>query len=248
MIRVSDKKKPEEAPKPTAEEIKREEELRKNGSQDIRSVLIEYAKKYNGYPYISASRIERIPEKPEKPSFLLDQLMVNFMARNPASGLQDFKETFASGRLVFIQAHVSCPTLCKDGLYNALDPNGNFIKTLSIGYFALNEGKYDETTDEKSDPLYDYFFFDGNEQYQDLQVNDDVPLAKYYEIHKKLFRRLKKPDFEPIIVVKQGPDQFGMIRGNPFHEISTQEAAALLKNATLTEIPPTPEAPAEKKD
>lgn len=221
----------------TPEEVTAEQKAAADGSKNILAVMLDYAKKYNGYPYISASRIEKMPDlkKGEKNSFLFDQMSINFMAKNTAAGPNDFMEVFGSGRLVFIQAHQRCPTMCDDGLYNAMDPNGKFIKTQLVGYFALEEDKYLETTDEVSDPEYDYFYFDKNEQYMGLQVNDNIPLNEYYKKHGTLYRRLKKPRFEPLIVVKQGPDKYGCIHGNPFPRLSTAEAATLLKQATLTE-------------
>lgn len=221
------------------EAIKQETEAAKDGSKDILTVAWDYARKYNGYPYISVSRIERIPDnkKGEKNSFLFDQLTVNFLAKNIASGKDDFMETFGNGKLVFIQAHASCPTLADDGLYNALDVNGNYIKTQIAGYFALNEDPIVETTDESSIPEYEYFYKDVNDKFVGIQVNDNIPLNEYYTKHGKLYRHLRRPWFEPFIVVKKGSNEFGKITGNPFPTMPTAAAATLLKKATLTELP-----------
>lgn len=244
--KVLERQAPEATTQATPEEVAKEIELSKDGSKNILQVAIDYCKKYNGYPYISCSRIEKIidPKKGEKGSFLFDQLSVNFMAKNVGSGVEDFMETFGNGRLVFIQAHASCPTLAADGLYNAMDLNGQYIKTQLAGYFAISEPPTEETTDEVSLPEYEYYYKDANEQFMGLQVNDDTPLAEYYKKHTTLYRRLKKPNFEPFIVVKQGPDKFGKIPGNPFPTMPTAVAATLLKKATLSE---TPTSPAEEK-
>lgn len=229
-------------PEVVAEEVAKEKEAAADGSQDILTVLVSYAKRMNGYPYISASRIERMIDstKGERSSFLFEQLCVNFMAKNAKSGPKDFMDVFGNGRLVLIQAHASCPTMGDDGLYNAMDPNGKYIKTQLVGHFALNPDKMLETDDKVSDPNYDYFYFDANEQYMGLQVNDNTPLDEYYKIHGKLFRQLKIPFFEPLVVVKQGPDKFGCIHGNPFPSIPTAAAATLLKNASLLIRPEEP--------
>ena len=222
----------------TPEEMKQFEESKKNGSRDIRMVMIDYAKRFNGYPYISASRIEREPAKGEKASVLFEQLMMTYLiknAKNPQA-MKDFMEVFGNGRLIFFQAHQKCPRLGPDGLYDSRDGNGDYVKTNnSIGYYAMTEMEAEETNDEVALEGWDYFYRDQNEQLMNIFVNVDVPLKEYYKIHGKLLKRKTRPDFTPLIVVKQAPDKFGMIVGDPYHTVTAPEVVAALKKQAENE-------------
>lgn len=233
---MSDKETPIQA---TPEEIKLEEELAANGSVDIRKAMIGYAKSFAGYPYISASRIERMPDKNEKHSFLLEQMMVNYLIKNKGQQVNDFMEVFGNGKLVFIQAHARCPTVCADGLYNAVDIEGKFIKTQLVGHFVIDEDKLVETEDERIEKDYSYFYIDNNEQYMEIQSDPGTPLGEYRKNYGKIFRRLTRPNFEPMIIVsscgKDGKKQFGMIKGNPYHTLTTSEVAAILNEGSIKE-------------
>lgn len=220
------------------EAIAKEKKLQEEeGSKDIRAVMIDYAKRYNGFPYISASRLECLvdPKSGDKPSFLCDQLMTNFLIRNSKNPkiLDDFMATFANGELVFIQAHAEMPTLCKDGLYNSLDINGKYIKTQLCGYFKIAVPDPVETDDRVSVKDFKYFYKDQNNMFMDLFVNEGISLDAYRDKHNTLFKAPAKPSFDPFIVIKKGDGKggfsYGMLVGNPYHEITAAEAAAILK-------------------
>ena len=224
-----------EPTKLTEEELKEAEDMKANGTVDIRSALIGYAKKFNGYPYISASRIERIPEKGEKHSFLFEQMQLTYLIKNQRKddvnkvAEKDFMDVFAKGDIIFIQAHASCPTLAADGLYNAMDINGKYIKTQLVGHFVIDKPAAEVSDDEKIEEGYKYFYKDNNEQMMEVQSDVGTPLCEYRKQFGDIYKQLAKPEFEPMIIVKQGNDQFGIIHGNPYRNLSAAETAALLK-------------------
>lgn len=216
----------------TNEEIERVEKLRKEGAVDLQATLIEYAKRFNGYPYISASRIEREPQKGEKSSFLFEQMQINYLIKNTKSkdAAKDFMDVFGSGKIVFIQAHASCPTLGADGLYNAMDPNGKYIKTQVVGHFVINEGDPEVTRDNYVEKDMSYFYKDKNNgMFVELDVVVGAELTQFYDKYGVIYKRPTRPFFEPIIVVRQGKDKFGRIDGDPFHQVTPAELAATLK-------------------
>lgn len=216
----------------TPEEIKQAEEDARNGTQDIRLVMLDYAKRFNGYPYIAASRIEREPLQGETKSILYTQLLANHVIRSlkdNTKAMKDFMDVYGNGKLVFFQAFTECPTLGADGLYSAISINGTHIKSELIGYYKISDMDPVETTDETSEEGYDYLYRDKNDQMMNLGVNPGIPLKEYYAIHKTLFKRKAKPEFTPLIVVKQGPGKFGIIHGNPYPTVPPEVIAAVLK-------------------
>lgn len=216
----------------TNEEIERVERLRKEGAVDLQATLIEYAKRFNGYNYISASRIEREPAKGEKSSFLFEQMQINYLIKNVKAkdAAKDFMDLFGNGKIVFIQAHQSCPTLGADGLYNAMDPNGKYIKTQVIGHFVINEGDPQTTNDQYAEKGMSYFYKDkNNDMFVEIDVVPGAELIQFYDKYGVLYKRLTRPWFEPIIVVKQPEGKFGRIDGDPFHQVTPAELAATLK-------------------
>ena len=234
----------EEQPK-AEEKVITEEELKasmerkakeaENGSNDMLSAMVGYAKRYNGFPYISASRVDRIPGKEEKHSILFDQLLSTFLLKNIKNpkAIEDFQETFGRGDLVYIQAHADCPTMAADGLYNAIDINGKPIKTQLIGYFKIVAPDPEVTEDEKSEPEFDYFYKDQNDEFMNLFVNDDTPLAAHRAKYTTIYKAPRKVPFTSIILrkyFKDGKTSFGVLTGDPFHGLTRQEIAALLKD------------------
>lgn len=216
----------------TQEELDRIEQMKKDGSSDLQAVMVNYAKRMNGYPYISASRIERMPEKGQRASILFDQMSINYLIKNQKNpdAAKDFMDVFGNGKVIFIQAHAKCPTVGVDGLYDSRTPNGEPIKAQIMSYFAIKEEDPVETKDEYAEKGYSYFYKDpNNDELVDLGVNMNVPLKEYYEKYKTIFKRPTIPPFEPMIIVKTGVNSFGRITGNPYHQVTTQEVAAVLK-------------------
>lgn len=210
-----------------------EEESAANGSSDLRKALMDYAKRFNGYKYFSASRIECLPDKDKKKSILLQQMYIVYLTRKQTE--KDFMETFGNGKLIFIQAHTECPTLAEDGLFDQVSIDGHHIKTQIVGHFAIDEKDPEETNDEVSEKGMSYFYKDANGFFMDIGVNPDVPLKAWREKHTTLFKRPTRPPFTPCILVKQGRDEngkmkFGMIYGNPYHVTSAAEVGELLKH------------------
>ena len=224
----------------TPEEIAQAKEDSKDGSVDIRTTMIEYARRFNGYPYISASRIERVPGKDEKKgrSFLYEQLVINYLMKTPdPNALDDFERQFCNGKLVFIQAHKTCPTMGIDGLYNAMDINGKYIKTQILGHFVITEKPKEVCEDEKTEDKWSYFYKDnitGN--FIDLGLKPDVPLENFRKEHGTIYKQLTKPDFFPLIVVKMGKDKWGELIGNPFPKFKPEEIAAVLKEGMKDQL------------
>ena len=99
------------------------------------------------------------------------------------------------------------------------------------------------TTDETSEEGYDYLYRDKNDQLMDLGVNPGIPLKEYYALHTKLLKRKHKPDFTPIIIVKQGPDKFGLITGDPYPPVPPEVIAEVLKKQAVER----PQQPTEQK-
>lgn len=242
---MNKQQKQNEASQLTPEELKQAEEDSNNGTTDIRLVMINYAKRFNGYPYIAASRIEREPQKGEKASVLYNQLLANHFIKSlkdKTKAMQDFMEVYGNGRLVFFQAFTECPTLGADGLYSSISINGTHIKSDLIGYYKIADMEAVETTDETSEEGYDYLYRDKNDQLMDLGVNPGIPLKEYYALHTKLLKRKHKPDFTPLIIVKQGPDKWGMITGDPYPPVPPEVIAEVLKKQALER----PHQPAEQ--
>lgn len=217
----------------TQEEIDKAKKDMEDGNVDIRLAMIDYAKRYNGYPYISASRIERIPPKEAKTgrSFLYQQLVLNYLMKTPdPNALDDFERRFCNGKLVFIQAHKECPTMGIDGLYNAMDLNGHYIKTQILGHFVITEKPKELTQDEKTEEGYSYFYKDpSNDSFVDLALQKDVPLENFRKEKGDIYKQLTKPEFFPMIVVKMGKDKYGEIIGDPYPKFKPEEIAAVLK-------------------
>ena len=216
----------------TPEELATAEKLAKEGVEDLRVVMINYAKRMSGYPYISASRIERLPEKGQKASVLFDQMSINYLVKNAKNpdAAKDFMEVFGNGKVIFIQAHAKCPTVGVDGLYDQRTPDGEHIKSQVMGYFAIKEEEPAETQDEYAEKGYSYFYKDQNNgEWVDLGVNMNIPLKEYYGKYQTLYKRSTIPLFDPMIIVKTGANTFGRLTGNPYHMVTTQEVAAVLK-------------------
>lgn len=216
----------------TKEELERIEELRKSGAVDLQACLIDYAKRFNGYPYISASRIEREPAKGEKASFLFEQMQINYLIKNTKSkdAAKDFMDVFGNGKIIFIQAHQSCPTLGADGLYSAMDPNGKYIKTIVVGHFVINEPDPEVTNDQYVEKDMSYYYKDkNNDMFVEIDVVVGAELINFYDKYGVLYKRPTRPWFEPIIVVAQPNKQWGRITGDPFHTVTPAELAATLK-------------------
>ena len=231
----------------TEEEIAAAKEASKDGSADIRLAMIEYAKRMNGYPYISASRIERIPGKDDKAmkSMLYEQLVINYLMKTPdPNALDDFEKRFCNGQIVFFQAHASCPTMGVDGLYNSRDLNGKYIKSQILGHFALTQKPFELTNDETAEEGYSYFYKDpapeNENMYIDLGLKTGTPLENFRTQYSMIYKRLTKPEFTPIIVVKQAKDKYGMIIGDPYPKLKPEELAAVLKKGSVTEVPEQP--------
>lgn len=215
----------------TPEELARVEQMKKDGTEDLQAVMIGYAKRMAGYPYISASRIERLPEKGQKASVLFDQMSINYLLKNSKNpdAAKDFMEVFGNGKVIFIQAHAKCPTVGIDGLYDQRTPDGEHIKSQVMGYFAIKEEEPAQTDDEYAVKDYSYFYKDPNNgEWVDLGVNMNVPLKEYYAKYNTVYKRPTIPLFEPMIIVKTQTG-FGRILGNPYHMVTTQEVAAVLK-------------------
>ena len=215
----------------TEEEIARIEQMKKDGTTDLQAALVDYAKRMNGYPYISASRIERMPGPGERPSVLFEQMSLNYLIKNSKNpdAAKDFMDVFGNGKVIFIQAHASCPTVGPDGLYNQIAPDGTHIKTQIMGYFAIKEPDPEVTEDEYAEKDYSYFYKDINDMFVDLGLNLNVPIKEHREKYKTIYKRRTRPEFEPIIVVALPGKKFGRITGNPFHDVTPQELAAVLK-------------------
>ena len=166
----------------------------------VKAVLLQYAKSFNGYDYISASRIERIPEKGSDFSVLLNQIQYVYLTKAMNEMIiknrgkkfsdaeaeaaqkkieQDFMDAFGNGRLVFIQAHTSMPTQSKDGVYNSIDTNGVHIKSKLINQFTF-------------------------------ESDDDAKR------------------FVPTIIHRVKPGQYEFLEGNPFHDLTDAELAAVI--------------------
>ena len=228
------------------EEIDAEVAASKDGSVDIRAVMISYGRRFNGYPYIAASRIERAPAQGERASVLYNQLLANHVMKslkNQTKAMEDFMEVYGNGRLVFFQAFTECPTLGADGLYSSISINGTHIKSDLVGYYKIADMEAVPTTDETSEEGYDYLYRDKNDQLMDLGVNPGIPLKEYYALHTKLLKRKHKPDFTPIIIVKQGPDKFGLITGDPYPPVPPEVIAEVLKKQAVER----PQQPTEQK-
>ena len=243
---MSNKQKPSEAAQLTPEELKQAEEDSNNGTTDIRLVMINYAKRFNGYPYIAASRIERAPAQGERASVLYNQLLANHVMKSlkdRTKAMEDFMEVYGNGRLVFFQAFTECPTLGADGLYSSISINGTHIKSDLVGYYKIADMEAVPTTDETSEEGYDYLYRDKNDQLMDLGVNPGIPLKEYYALHTKLLKRKHKPDFTPLIIVKQGPDKWGMITGDPYPPVPPEVIAEVLKKQAVER----PQQPTEQK-
>ena len=217
----------------TQEEIDKAKKDMEDGNVDIRLAMIDYSRRFNGYPYISASRIERIPPKEAKTgrSFLYQQLVLNYLMKTPdPNALDDFERRFCNGKLVFIQAHKECPTMGIDGLYNAMDLNGHYIKTQILGHFVITEKPKELTQDEKTEEGYSYFYKDpSNDSFVDLALQKDVPLENFRKEKGDIYKQLTKPEFFPMIVVKMGKDKYGEIIGDPYPKFKPEEIAAVLK-------------------
>ena len=225
------------------------ERAKKEGSCDILSQMVAYAKRYNGFPYVSASRIERYPEKGQKPSILFSQLEAAFMLKNVNNPrvMEDFMETYASHDLVYIQVHADCPTVGADGLYNAIDINGKYIKTQLVGYFKMVHPTPEETDDLISQEGYEYFYKDQNDEFVNMFLNIGVPLEEWRKKYTTLYKAVDKVPFTPLVVVKKNKDgkpAYEMLAGNPYPEFTPEMLAAVLKDQEARGNLPPADAPA----
>lgn len=156
----------------TPEEEQKEKAEAKKREGDLLVVMREYANRYNGYPYISVSRIKSYNDKDVKTqSILVQRMKLNFLLSGRGDAEQ-FGKIITGTPVAYVQAHAECPTLCEDGVYDGKNPLGKLIKTISVAEFILS--------------------------------NPD--------------------EFEPFILVKQGPDNFGIIKGSPFKTVTAAEA------------------------
>jgi hypothetical protein len=219
------------------EDIKIAQEKQKEGISDIRLALMEHLKRYNGYPFASASRIEKYPEKGEQPSILFSQIESAYLLKSMKAPnnkvLEDFMDTYGRSDVVYIQVHADCPTVGADGLYNAIDVNGKYIKTQLVGYFKLVEPTPVETDDVISQEGSSYFYKDQNDEFVNMFVNAGIPLNEWRSKHTTLYKAPSKVPFEPLIVKKQNVDGkvgFSMLTGNPYPNITPAMMAELLKD------------------
>lgn len=128
------------------EVVKSNSTTKEEADQDLYSLMIGYAKRYNGYNYISASRITCVPSDPKEHCALLKTMIFNHILRN-GGDQKEFVDLVINNGLVIIQAHQDCPTLSKCGLYDTVGINGEPNKSRLCSYFFFNEKP------EKFDPF-----------------------------------------------------------------------------------------------
>lgn len=173
------------------EMLEKAKQMQENKQKTLLLEMIEIARSFNGFNYISASMITDVPKETKDQSLLLRNLLVAFMLRGGKS-IEDFKKIYVQSGIVFIQAHKGLPTLGLDGLYSGFDPDGNVIPTKNVKQLSLC-----------SDPK----------------------------------------NFKPIIVARTGRDAegkmtFGKLEGNPYHDLTAEEFAAVLKeNGAIKDKP-----------
>ena len=171
---------------PTTQPEKKEEEEQlivapqheKPKTRNLLEICIEYARKFNGYPYISCSLLRTYDDTNEDPSVtsnLAKKLRMGFLMTG-RTDKEEFIKRFVNQPIVYIQAHAEMPTLAKDGCYNNINIHGKPFKSYNVSEHII----------------------------------------------------LKPEEFVPFIVVKQGSDKFGKIEGNPYRNITKEEAAAVM--------------------
>lgn len=150
---------------------------REYNARSLEDICIEYAKRFNGFPYISASTINSYDDKtadPKKTSTLARRLKFAFMLSG-RTDVNEFVKNFVGQPIVYIQAHAEMPILSEDGAYSAVNVHGIPIKTKNISEHII----------------------------------------------------LNTKTFKPFIIVKQEGGKFGKIEGNPYCDISKDQAQTL---------------------
>ena len=145
---------------------------------DLLAKMIEFAKSQNGYNCITVSRLTAFVDKAQVPrgttSALARKIFTNYVLMRGGNP-EEFKKLFVDNNIVYIQAHEGIPSMAKDGLYDALDANGQFIKTRVCGEYVIAD----------------------------------------------------KEKFEPFFIVKNGKDDFGIGKGDPYRKLSVDEVEAV---------------------
>lgn len=149
-----------------------------NKDGDLLAKMLEFARSQNGYNCITVSRITAFVDKAEVPigttSALARKIFTNYVLMRGGNP-KEFKKLFVDNNIVYIQAHESVPAMAKDGVYDALDANGKFIKTRICGEYVIAD----------------------------------------------------KDKFEPFFIVKNGKDDFGIGKGDPYPKLSVDEVEAV---------------------
>ena len=98
---------------------------------------VELLKSHAGYPYVSISRIERLPTDPKVCSVALTQILLTQLAMG-LTDQEEFKKRFVHNEIAIIQLHSGIPMLAEDGVYTHCNPNGPVKSIILPGFFMLS--------------------------------------------------------------------------------------------------------------
>lgn len=121
-----------------------EEVLKESGIEarpgDYMDRMLQMAKSYNGWNFISISMLKSYTDNPKtifERSTLATTLRRINMFKYPKK--EQFVEVFVGSPVAFVQVHKKLPVLAEDGVYTSLDGNGNFFETRAVTEFLLTD-------------------------------------------------------------------------------------------------------------
>lgn len=108
-------------------------------TRNLVDICIEYAKRMNGYPYISCSLIKSYDDTNEDPSVtsnLVKRVRMGFIMTGHGDK-DEFVKRFVNQPIVYIQAHAEMPTLAADGCYNNINIHGKPFKSFNMSEHVI---------------------------------------------------------------------------------------------------------------
>lgn len=108
--------------------------------KSIRNHMIEKAASLNGYPYVTISRITKLDKEWETDvcgwSTTTKKLMSGYLSTGRGD-IDEFIKAFEGTGIGLIVAFPRCPTMAKDGTYNAIDVSGNPMPFINVDEVPL---------------------------------------------------------------------------------------------------------------
>ena len=212
-----------EQPTTTPEQPKPSEpvDIDQNDPNDLGNFCISLLKRFNGYSYLSVCYPREIV-KPLDQSATLRQLLKARAAHIVKDPVKIEVDPTTKNQKI---------TLSPEFIKMAAEGDDDFKNAFCTGEMILI----------RVHKVLPKLCADG--MYDNVPLNmKDIGCKEVGWFHIRMRQGHDKEIIEPFIIVKQGRDKYGQINGNPYHETSQDEMAALLKMQQLRNQPKQPQA------